>query len=252
MGSFSWLTGTGRSPPRDPPDITSPEFKANPYPFSARLRAQAPVYQVTLPTMGGTAWLITRYDDEAMLRFLASQILLAIIGGLIGKAIGSTKGTPGAGFFLGFFLGPIGWLIMAVLPDTRPTCPFCKGTIVRGAAQCKNCGSVIPRCPACNKMVRGDPVACKHCGQPLKEQGPRDLGISPQRADYRGHPLNEQREEDNGDFSPAEPAVVRDALQADICFPCPSCGQSIKTKPRMTGRQARCPGCGSSFVVPNK
>jgi cytochrome P450 len=43
-------------------NIASREFKANPYPFYARLRAEAPVYRVTLPDKQ-TAWLITRYDD---------------------------------------------------------------------------------------------------------------------------------------------------------------------------------------------
>jgi cytochrome P450 len=46
-------------------NIASPEFKANPYPFYARLRAEAPVYRVTLPSKQ-TAWLITRYDDVVM------------------------------------------------------------------------------------------------------------------------------------------------------------------------------------------
>ena len=43
-------------------DLTSPEFKANPFPFYARLRAEAPVYPVTLLD-GRNAWLVTRYDD---------------------------------------------------------------------------------------------------------------------------------------------------------------------------------------------
>ena len=43
-------------------NIASSEFKANPYPFYARLRAEAPVYSVRLPD-GQTAWLISRYDD---------------------------------------------------------------------------------------------------------------------------------------------------------------------------------------------
>src|SRR5712691_2685283 len=47
-----------------PVNIASPEFKANPYPFYARLRAEAPVYRMTLPTRE-TAWLITRYDNAA-------------------------------------------------------------------------------------------------------------------------------------------------------------------------------------------
>ncbi len=44
------------------PNIVSPEFKANPFPFFARLRAYDPVYRTTLP--GGTpVWFITRYED---------------------------------------------------------------------------------------------------------------------------------------------------------------------------------------------
>jgi len=46
-------------------NIVSREFKANPYPFYARLRAEAPVYRTVLPDKQ-TAWLITRYDDVFM------------------------------------------------------------------------------------------------------------------------------------------------------------------------------------------
>jgi len=50
------------------PDLASPRFKANPYPFYARLRADAPLYRVRLPLFG-TVWLVTRYDDVlALLR----------------------------------------------------------------------------------------------------------------------------------------------------------------------------------------
>jgi cytochrome P450 len=46
------------------PDLASPPFKANPYPFYARLRAEAPVWHVTLRDRR-TAWLVTRYEDVA-------------------------------------------------------------------------------------------------------------------------------------------------------------------------------------------
>jgi len=44
------------------PDLGSPQFKANPYPFYARLRAEAPVYR-TRVGFGLTGWLVSRYDD---------------------------------------------------------------------------------------------------------------------------------------------------------------------------------------------
>jgi len=44
------------------PDLSSPAFKADPHPFYARLRAEAPVYRTRLSFLT-TAWLVTRYDD---------------------------------------------------------------------------------------------------------------------------------------------------------------------------------------------
>ena len=43
------------------PDLASPRFKANPYPFYARLRAEAPVYRTKLANQQVS--LVTRYDD---------------------------------------------------------------------------------------------------------------------------------------------------------------------------------------------
>jgi cytochrome P450 len=43
-------------------NIASPQFKVNPYPIYAQLRAEAPVARVTLPDKR-VAWLVTRYDD---------------------------------------------------------------------------------------------------------------------------------------------------------------------------------------------
>jgi cytochrome P450 len=48
-------------------DITSPEFRANPFPIFKRWRDHQPV--VPVKVLGSRAWLITRYDDvEAVLK----------------------------------------------------------------------------------------------------------------------------------------------------------------------------------------
>lgn len=45
-------------------NIVSPQFKANPFPFLAALRADQPVYRTSLPDKVKTpVWLITRYED---------------------------------------------------------------------------------------------------------------------------------------------------------------------------------------------
>jgi cytochrome P450 PksS len=65
MGLLSILVRKKRPSPHEAVNITSAAFKADPYPFYARLRAEAPVHRVTLPD-GQAAWLVTRYDDVAM------------------------------------------------------------------------------------------------------------------------------------------------------------------------------------------
>jgi cytochrome P450 len=49
-----------------PADITSSDFKAGAYGYYAKLRAEAPVHGLRLPS-GQTAWLVSRYDDVAPL-----------------------------------------------------------------------------------------------------------------------------------------------------------------------------------------
>jgi hypothetical protein len=70
-------------------------------------------------------------------------VLIALIGGLVGLLIGQLKNQPAVGFGLGLLLGPIGWLIMAVMPNAGPRCPACKSVVNKGATRCVNCGSSI-------------------------------------------------------------------------------------------------------------
>ena len=46
-------------------DLARAKFKANPYPFYARMRAEVPVYLTNF--LGARAWLVTRYDDVLVL-----------------------------------------------------------------------------------------------------------------------------------------------------------------------------------------
>ncbi|MFL5357120.1 cytochrome P450 [Archangium sp.] len=48
--------------PLTPPDFNSQRFKANPFPYYARLREEAPVFRIK-GLANEPAWLVTRYDD---------------------------------------------------------------------------------------------------------------------------------------------------------------------------------------------
>jgi cytochrome P450 PksS len=61
MGLLSILNGKNRGPQASI-NLADPQFKADPFPFYARLRAEAPIKRVLLPT-GEQAWFVTRYDD---------------------------------------------------------------------------------------------------------------------------------------------------------------------------------------------
>jgi len=62
MGLFSLLSGKPPISAEAPVNLASPAFKANPFAFYARLRAEAPIQRLLLPTRE-PGWFITRYDD---------------------------------------------------------------------------------------------------------------------------------------------------------------------------------------------
>lgn len=90
-------------------DITSAAFKADPYPFYARLRSEAPVYCVTLPNKQ-TAWLITRYDDVTA-ALIDQRLLMKHSNALSGDLPVQQHWMPG-------FLKPLGRnLLLVDAPD---------------------------------------------------------------------------------------------------------------------------------------
>jgi hypothetical protein len=64
---------------------------------------------------------------------------------VIGYVVGARRGRSTLGLLLGFLLGPIGWLVLLIIPPANlPKCPDCKGDVISGATKCKNCGSTLP------------------------------------------------------------------------------------------------------------
>ena len=55
---------------------------------------------------------------------LAFVVFGAVSAGIVGAFLGSTVNKGFAGFFLGFFLGPIGWIIVFLLPRDTSINPF--------------------------------------------------------------------------------------------------------------------------------
>ena len=54
---------------------------------------------------------------------LAFFIIGAVIGGIVGAFLGESVKKTGAGFWLGLFLGPIGWIIVLLLPRETSNSP---------------------------------------------------------------------------------------------------------------------------------
>lgn len=116
----------------------------------------------------------------------AVLLWLVFFGGA-GIALGQLRGRPEEGAVLGGLLGPVGWVIVILLPDLRRKCPACKGAVAEGASACRNCGRELPppvipaervhekprhavHCPACEGVnhVAGaafqEGLRCAHCG----------------------------------------------------------------------------------------
>ena len=81
-----------------------------------------------------------------------------LICGALGLAVGRTRGRGTAGFWLGFLLGPLGIVIVLLLPaaisatpsgsapaPTRPgiLCGMCGRRVPFGSSACPDCGTAV-------------------------------------------------------------------------------------------------------------
>jgi hypothetical protein len=64
--------------------------------------------------------------DPDLYRLLVYWGVIGLCLGSVGAGLGSFKGRALFGFFLGAFIGPIGWIIVLLLPDARQRNPFGK------------------------------------------------------------------------------------------------------------------------------
>ena len=104
------------------------------------------------------------YEDTSFLTFMScvygiGGLLVASLCGYWGARVGEDKGNRRIGFWLGFFFGPLGLLVVALLPDTDRRVASAHATwvdpmrITGYVGHCPDCGVDVEligdfRCPA--------------------------------------------------------------------------------------------------------
>ena len=103
--------------------------------------------------------------------------LIIVFNVVIGWAIGRSKQREGAGAFYGLILGPLGWVIMILLPNAGQKCPHCGGMAKKGAMVCCHCGRDLVKrrepaliCPMCSRAISKKALhvgmnTCPFCGE---------------------------------------------------------------------------------------
>jgi hypothetical protein len=73
-------------------------------------------------------------------------ILGSLASGMIGGLIGARRKQVVSGVVWGALLGPVGWIIVVLLPHRGARCPACGGVLGKdGATKCMHCATDLPR-----------------------------------------------------------------------------------------------------------
>jgi hypothetical protein len=70
-------------------------------------------------------------------------VVVWFVCGIISSVIGSNKGLGCGGFIAGLLLGPLGIILVLVLPGTRIKCQYCQKLIDKKAVKCPYCQSAL-------------------------------------------------------------------------------------------------------------
>ena len=82
---------------------------------------------------------------ELAIGFVLIILIGAIVSGVIGTFLGGSVNKGTAGFWLGFFLGPIGWIVVLLLPRETSNSPQTQTATERPSSQKKASEEGPPR-----------------------------------------------------------------------------------------------------------
>lgn len=144
---------------------------------------------------------------------MEGAVALWLLFGIAGAIVGSRKDQVIAGFLAGVLLGPLGLLIVILVPGSGFDCPYCRERVKRGAS------------------------VCPHCRRQLGK------GSNPVRR-YSSTELAGDRF-----FDPAPPAAQPRPI-VPIVVHCPACHARVTVDYRWSGQVMSCPACRNNFTVP--